>query len=216
MSLKQRIKEAYLSDKNIESVNELLHEVAVSNANIEIGTMYTPDVVISFLRDMMEYIINESDRKLDDPNFIVYPKKTIILLNYIAIKKTMLQLVANKRANQLKQTQHPFQNKTDTNNFSGLSKQLPSTHLKQPLKPSIPPRSLPTSSKPIHSLQLQRKSFKSSPSHIQKFPQRALLSNTHSLPVGSISIDELFPKKKKLKNAVSIKSLDKQNQQQPF
>ena len=200
MSVKQRIKQAYLSDKNIESVNELLlNELVSAKVNIQLlYNLYPVDVLASFLHNMMQYVVVQSDQKLNDPDFITNPKKTVVLLNYIAIKKTLTQIL--EQYNNYMQSKPP-----------ALSRNIPPP----PLTPStsqlpIPPRILPMATvgnpQQVH---VANHNYKQ-----QQQQQLSIVQRTPVLPVGSVSIDELFPpkpppkpKKKKVQKAISINKL---------
>jgi len=205
MSVKQRIKQAYLSDKNIESVNELLlNELVSAKVNIQLlYNLYPVDVLASFLHNMMQYVVVQSDQKLNDPDFITNPKKTVVLLNYIAIKKTLTQIL--EQYNNYMQSKPP-----------ALSRNIPPP---PPLTPStsqlpIPPRILPMATvgnpQQVHvaNYNYKQQSFQ------QQQQQQSIVQRNPVLPVGSVSIDELFPpkppkppKKKKVQKAISINKL---------
>lgn len=86
-----RIKKAYLSSKNIDSVFEqLLFEL--KDLNQDVNRLYTLRFLREFMEQMMVYIFNEGIPKMKGPNFTKEPKKTIVLLNAIAIQKVLLQI----------------------------------------------------------------------------------------------------------------------------
>ena len=86
----QRIERAYLSGKNVDSVYEnLLYELG--NENIDAST-YSPQFLRNYMRQMMVYLCHQFKPKLKSENFVTDPKKTIILLNAVAIRKVLQQI----------------------------------------------------------------------------------------------------------------------------
>src|SRR6478609_5797012 len=86
-----RIKKAYLSGKNIDSVYEqLLYEL--KNAKLDTSRLYTTKFLREFMEQMMVYLFNEALPKMKGPNFTKEPKKTMVLLNAIAIQKVLSQI----------------------------------------------------------------------------------------------------------------------------
>src|SRR5689334_6739986 len=87
----KRIEKAYLSGKNVDSVYEnLVYELG--NENIDAGRIYTPQFLRNYMRQMMVYLCHQFKPRLKSENFVSDPKKTIILMNAVAIKKALQQI----------------------------------------------------------------------------------------------------------------------------
>lgn len=190
-TLKQRIKQAYLSDKNVESCYELL---MLGLQRMHVDKLYPSKILFTFLRSMMEYVASRSDQRLDESNMIADPKKTVVLLNYIAIKKTTTQIQEQCR----KYKGSPSLSKTVPI--------VPNPIVSNPIVPNapIPPRLLSIPTRTMDSLHDER--VRQMQFHHPVAPRKYPVNNPFG--VSAISIEELSPKKKN-KSAISIKALQK-------
>jgi len=246
-----RIKSAYLSDKNIDSVLEqLLFEM--KTAKIDYERMYSAKFLRNFLSSMMNYLFHEARAKLGNKNylanFVGNPKKSILLLDGIAIHKVLEQIkkqvaslpkvgltpmptVLNSLGAKMQsQIRPPSWSTYDgrsslPQNVSARPMPVPSHFVHAQAIPwGIPPymQTQPSTvasamprprqpwqpSQPSQPWQLWQPSQSSQPWQ-QNFPKKG----SRSL---ATSIDELFPVKKKKKNAVSVKALDKRSNKGEF
>lgn len=99
-TVKARIKNAYLSAKNIDSVYEQL-VLELLNCRLDVSKLYKPNFLRDYLERMMLYLYTESSTKLQESH-LETPKKTVILLNAIAIKKVVQDVVAQNKKKLMK------------------------------------------------------------------------------------------------------------------
>lgn len=129
-----RIKKAYLSSKNIDSVYEQLH-YELKNEGIPTHRLYSEKFLRGFMEQMMTYLYHDAYPKMKTENFVKDPKKTIVLLNAIAIQK-VIQQIKSQTASMRHVGITPLQEAIPTN--------VPAPH--KPIPP--PSRTLPQMSVP--------------------------------------------------------------------
>lgn len=222
-----RIKEAYLSIKNIDSVYEqLIFEL--KNEGIDVMRMYTPKFLRNFMEKMMRYLFQDAYPKMKTENFVKDPKKTIVLLNAIAIQRVIHQVKSQIKS-------MPRVGITPLHDVLSQTSTPPSRVI------PVPPRTLPNMSVPISpitkteivspnvrnlkTLYLQNQTqypqySQDQTRYVQTMPppqyqygmkssqlrQNPQLTSSSAL---STSLDVLFPKKKKIKKATSLRVLNK-------
>lgn len=91
VSTKARIKKAYLSLKNVDSVYEHLAYELKSKYNLDISLLYK-----TYTQDMMVYLFAQCMGKLQQEH-LATPKKTVILLNAMVINRVTSDIVEQNK-----------------------------------------------------------------------------------------------------------------------
>lgn len=204
----QRIEKAYLSSKNVDSVYEnLLYEMG--NENID-GRIYTPQFLRNYIKQMMVYLCHQFKPRLKSDNFVSDPKKTIILMNAVAIRK-VLQQVKEQIQSLPKVGLTSFPETSVVPDMSQRFSRFP-VHFPRPMLSNDAFRF------PFQQFAFHRQPSFHQPVSQSYFPQQ---QQSCSFPSSSFRpvyasqpqklstpVDDLLPKKKR-KHAVSIKRLDK-------
>lgn len=199
---KDIIRTAFLSHRNVSCVYQQLLAELIEKHGIDVTSLWKHDYLQAFLKQMMGFIYTKASRNLSE-ELLKQPKKTVILLNALSIRKSTSAIIQQVKNTMLRK--------------GGKRNEYPYQEPVRPLKPieQFPQMSLPEApsfTPPIAkvpyvpsgtsaaSLQIQRME------KAQRIPQKPL--PTIDLGDSSIPLEVVRERKAKPKNSVSIKSID--------